>query len=373
MQPPDMSYLTDIYFGWDRVARVPEILERLGGKRPLVITDRSLAGLGMVERLGLGQPQVFDRLETNPTEKNARAALEAYYQNSCDSIVALGGGSPIDLAKIVGLLASHPGPLEQYAILRGGVSRISGSLPPLVAVPTTAGSGSEVGRAALLTLESGDKLGFLSPHLLPGAAVCDPELTLSMPSALTAGSGMDALAHCVEAYLSPRWNPVAEAIALDGLERGFGSIRAAVNDGRDRPAREAMLLASLEAGLAFQKGLGAVHSLSHPLGALSDRRLHHGTLNGIFLPHVLEFNYSACPEKFERLAALLGAKSGSDLPELFADLLSELGLPMRLSELGLQAEDLTPLAEKAFRDHCTPTNPRPLTVEDSLELYLKAL
>lgn len=371
-QPPDIAYLTDIYFGFGSVARVAELLDRLEVRRPLVVTDAGLIELGMVARLGIGHPEVFADTETNPTEANLRACLARYRQAGCDGIVALGGGAPLDLAKLVGLMAGHPPPLAQYAIVRGGTARIGPSIPPIIAVPTTAGSGSEVGRAALLRLDAGRKLGFLSPHLLPKAAVCDPDLTTSMPPALTAATGMDAISHCIEAYCSPRVNAVADAIALDGLKRGWRAIRRAQANGADREARSEMMLCSLMGGLAFQKGLGAVHSLSHPLGAVAGMRLHHGTLNALFLAPVLRFNQDACPEKLTGLARAIGLGEGNEVPAACDRLVGDLGLPRRLRDLGVAKEMLPPLAVQAIDDHCTATNPRALGEEAVRRLYAEA-
>jgi len=258
--------------------------------------------------------------------------------------------------------------LEQYAILSGGTSRITRNIPPIIAIPTTAGSGSEVGRAALLTVKEGKKLGFLSDHLLPSATICDPGLTLDMPAMLTAATGMDALSHCVETFCSARYNPVADAIALDGLERGYHNIGPATK-APNRHVRAEMMMCSLEGGLAFQKGLGAVHSLSHPLGGLTARRLHHGTLNAIFLPHVLKFNLDFCKEKIQSIANRLQIHDASIVPDVFTRLIQELGLPTRLRELGITKNDLEPLAKKAKEDHCTATNPRALEIEDCRMLY----
>ena len=368
---PNITYLTDIYFDFGALKALPDLLKKYRISRPLVITDKGLVKLGIIEKLGIKSPVVFDQVETNPTEAMALGALEAYRKSGCDGIVAVGGGSPIDLAKCVGILVHHPPPLEQYAIRRGGISKITSNMPALIAVPTTSGSGSEVGRAALLTVPGEGKLGFLSDHLLPAATICDPELTLELPSLLTAATGMDALSHCVETFCSPRYNPVADAIALDGLARGYRNIIKATRTGSDRHARSEMMMCSLQGGLAFQKSLGAVHSLSHPLGALTERRLHHGTLNAIFLPVVLRFNFDYCKEKMQTIARSLEIMDAS-LPDRFAQLNQELGLPARLRELGLSKEDLLPLAEKAKEDHCTPTNPRPMQVEDFHQLYLEA-
>ena len=372
MRPPDIAYLTEIYFGRGAIALVPELLARLGMARPLVVTDATLLELGMVRRLGIGAPAVFAETETNPTEANLRAGLARYRAGACDGIVALGGGASLDLAKLVAMMAAHEPPLEQYAIVHGGTARIAAGVPPVVAVPTTAGSGSEVGRAALLRLDSGRKLGFLSPHLLPKAAVCDPELTLSVPPPLTAATGMDALSHCVETYCSTRANAVADAIALDGLARGWRAIRTAQADGADLAAREEMMHCALMGGLAFQKGLGAVHSLSHPLGGLASLRLHHGTLNALFLPPVLRFNAPACPEKMAGLARAIGVASGDEVPAAFERLIQDLGLPLRLRALGVTQPALEPLAAHAAEDHCSATNPRRFDEAAARRLYAEA-
>ena len=372
MTIPTFSYLTDIYFDFGAVKVLPELLKKYKILRPLIITDKGLNKLGILKKLVLDSPVVFDAVETNPTESMVLEAIERYRESGCDGIVAVGGGSPIDLAKCVAILVNHPPPLEQYAILRDGRSRITDNMPPFIAIPTTSGSGSEVGKAALVTVAGAGKLGFLSNHLLPTATICDAELTFELPSLLTAGTGMDAISHCVETFCSPRYNPIADAIAVDGLERGFNNIVKATFNGTDRQARTEMMLCSLQGGLAFQKGLGAVHSLSHPLGALTERRLHHGTLNAIFLPVVLRFNFNYCKEKMQAIADKLRITKASMLPDRFTRLNEELGLPVRLRELGLTKEELEPLAKKAQEDHCTPTNPRQLEVTDCLQLYTEA-
>ena len=365
-----IAYLTDVYFRPGALAMLPDLLRRFGVARPLVVTDAGLVELGMVERLGIDE--VFDATETNPTEANLRACLAHYRERGCDGLVAFGGGASLDLAKLVGMMLVHEPPLEQYTMLHGGTSKIRGNLPPLIAVPTTAGSGSEVGRAALLRLDSGRKLGFLSPYLLPKAAICDPELTLSLPPALTAATGMDAISHCVEAYCSTRPNAVAEAIALEGLARGWRAIRRAHADGADLEARAQMMRCSLMGGLAFQKGLGAVHSLSHPLGALEGLRLHHGTLNALFLPAVLRFNAKASPDGMDGLARVLDVPP-EKIPGAFEKLITDLGLPRRLGELGVTKEALAPLAAQAAEDHCSATNPRRLDAAAARRLYEEVL
>jgi 4-hydroxybutyrate dehydrogenase len=368
-RPPTASYLNDVYLGAGVRDALPFLLKEHGISRALCITDKHLAGLGFLDRLPIQYADVFDQVETNPVEPCAIEALNRYRTANCDGILAVGGGSPIDLAKCVSLLVHHRPPLAQYSVLAGGSSLITAKVPPVIAVPTTAGSGSEVGRAALLTLASGDKVGFVSRHLLPRAAVCDPELTTSMPRSLTAGTGMDAVSHCIETYCSPRVNPIADALALDGLARGYSHVEEACADGQNLAVRWEMMVVSLHGGLAFQKGLGAVHSLSHPLGALTDVRLHHGTLNALFLPNVLRFNYDHCAGKLNVMAQCIGVVKGLDLPDAIAALNERLGLPSRLRDMGVRFDDLEPLAKKALADHCTPTNPRPLNLELCRKLY----
>lgn len=268
----------------------------------------------------------------------------------------------------VRLLAVHEPPLAQYAAVEGGVARIKGPLPPMIAAPTTAGTGSEVGRAAVIVMNDGRKLGVISPLLLPSIAVCDPALTYGLPPLLTAATGMDALAHCLETFMAPAVNPPADAIALDGLARGYNAIRRAVADGRDAGARWDMMMAALEGALAFQKGLGAVHALSHPLGALKGITLHHGTLNAVLLPAVLRFNRAAIGPKWDRLAVLLGGAPDEQIARLNRDL----GLPAGLGAMGVSAVALPSIAAAAMQDHCHPTNPRRASEADYFALLQEA-
>ena len=373
MQPPTISYLTNIYFEIGAASLLPDVLAQHGITKPLIVTDEGLVSLGMLDRLPIKDAAVFSQVQTNPTEANVLAGLEAYREGQCDGLVAFGGGSPIDCAKGVALLATHPEPLEQYAFLEGGLPKVTGDKPPLIAIPTTAGSGSEVGRAALLTMSSGRKLAIISGHMIPSAVISDPELTLGMPPGLTAASGMDAITHCVEVYCSRKINPVADAIALDGLDRGVTNILTATQNGSDINARSEMLMCALQGGLGFQKGLGLIHSLSHPLGALEDKLLHHGQLNAIFLPHVLEFNMDACPEKMDAMAHVMGARTRDELPDACRKLIGDLGLPAGLGELGLTEDDVTPLAAAALADHSTAPNPKDATEADCLVLLKAAL
>ena len=359
-------YLTTVEFGAGAVRTLPDTLASLGVKRPLIVSDHGLAAAGLLGGVAAlcpeGTPQFLD-VPTNPTEAAVDAALAAYRQGGCDGIVAVGGGSPIDLAKGVALLAAHEGPLERYAAILGGLPLI-GPVAPVIAIPTTSGTGAEVGRAALLTLNDGRKLGFISPHLIPRRAICDPELTLGLPPGLTAATGLDAFSHCVETLLSPRYNPPAEAIALDGAGRIWRNLERAAQAGSDLDARTELMMGALEGGLTFQKGLGAVHALSHALGGLKAPSLHHGTLNAILLPPVLRFNAGHSGDKYERLKAAVGLPASADLAAEVAALNQRLGIPAGLKTLGVPADVLPWIVERALADHSHPTNPRPATAED---------
>lgn len=271
------------------------------------------------------------------------------------------------------LLATHEPPLERYAAILGGVARIERPTAPLIAIPTTAGTGSEVGRAALVTLEDGRKLGFISPRMIPDIALCDPDLTLGLPDGLTAATGMDALTHCIETFLSPRINPPADAIALDGAARAMTWIERAVADGSDPEARWQMMMASLQGGLCFQKGLGAVHSMSHPLGGLKDPVLHHGTLNAVILPAVLRYNADHVGDKVERLAAALRLPGGASLADAIAALNARLGLPPDLRAMGVTEAVLPRMIAGAVADHSTATNPRPVDESGFTQLFAEAM
>jgi 4-hydroxybutyrate dehydrogenase len=361
---PLISYMSRIQFDFGALRLLPGELALLGVKRPLLVTDPGVRAAGLAERvvatLSTPQPALFEDTPSNPTEAAAETALALYHERDCDGVVALGGGSAIDLAKAVALLSTHPGTLGEYGIRGGGSARI-GKIASVLAIPTTAGTGAEVGRAATLTLKDGRKIACVSLTLIPKTAICDPELTLSLPPRMTAATGMDALSHGIESYLSTWVNPPAAAIALDCVERAGRWIERAVAHGDDREARWQMLMAALEGGLTFQKSLGAVHAAGHPLGALG---YHHGTLNAILLPPVLRFNAPAVPEKIERLKAALGLGSAEDLADWIERLTRRIGLPTRLSELGLDAALIPELAEEASHEHLSETNPRPASAED---------
>ena len=358
-----INYLTRIEFGEGQVARLPEFVKLLGMTRPLIATDKGLVATGLVDRITdllEGAATVFDGTPANPTEEAVLAAHALYKESGCDGIIGLGGGSALDLAKGVRLLTGHEGPLAQYTLVAGGLARIHGRIAPMIAIPTTAGTGSEVGRAAVIITAEGRKLGIISPHMLPSIALCDPELTYGLPPGLTAATGMDALSHCLETFMAPAFNPPADAIALDGLARGWRSIEKAVSDGRDVAARNDMMVCALEGAMAFQKGLGAVHALTHPLGAIRQLNLHHGTLNAVLTPAVLRFNRPAIGDKWQRLEAFFGMAPDAAI----AALNRRIGMPAGLTAMGVTDEMMRHVAEDAMHDHCHATNPRVPTPAD---------
>jgi 4-hydroxybutyrate dehydrogenase len=368
----EIRYLTTIQVEAGALRLLPAECARVGMRRPLIVTDAGVRDAGLLARaltvLGDALPcAVFDGTPSNPTEAAVRAAVQRLRDHRCDGLIALGGGSAIDCAKGVAIAATHDGPLKTYATIEGGSPLITDRVPPLIAIPTTAGTGSEVARGAILIVDDGRKLGFHSWHLLPKAAILDPELTVGLPPRLTAATGMDAIAHCIETFLAPAFNPPADGIALDGLARGWAHIEPATRNGRDLDARLHMLCASMQGAMAFQKGLGCVHSLSHSLGGL-DPTLHHGTLNAIFLPAVIAFNADAesvrRERRLERMAQAMGLAAPEDIGPAIRALNARLGLPRGLTELGVRRDQFERIIDGALADHCHRTNPRTASRED---------
>ena len=368
-------YLTQIEIDHGAVRCLPEECQRTGMHKPLVVTDPGVRAAGVLDKalaaLGDLPHAVFDQTPSNPTEAGVRAALAVYQAQGCDGLIAVGGGSSIDLAKGLAILAAHPGALKTYATIEGGSLKITDAVPPLIAVPTTAGTGSEVARGAIVIVDDGRKLGFHSWHLMPKAAILDPELTLGLPAWLTAATGMDAIAHCLETFMAPAVNPPADGIALDGLARGWAHIERATTNGADRDARWAMMSASMQGAMAFQKGLGCVHSLSHSLGGVNPK-LHHGTLNAMFLPAVVLFNAPAASiqteQRLQRMAHAIGIGScdakGTELAEAIRALNARLGLPSGLRAMGVTEDLFDRVIDGAMADHCHKTNPRIATRDD---------
>ncbi len=373
-------YVTQVQFDYGAVKLLRQECERVGITRPLVVTDPGVKAAGVLQKaldaLAPLPVAVFDQTPSNPTEAAVRAAVSVYRANRCDGLVAVGGGSSIDCAKGVAIAATHDGPLTHYATIEGGSPRITDKAVPLIAVPTTSGTGSEVARGAILIVDDHRKLGFHSWHLVPKTAICDPELTLGLPPKLTAATGMDAIAHCMETFMASAFNPPADGIALDGLQRGWAHIERATRDGSDREARFNLMSASMQGAMAFQKGLGCVHSLSHSLGGV-DPRLHHGTLNAMFLPAVVAFNGEAesvrKEQRLQRMAQAMGLQSGSDIPEAIRDMNARLGLPSGLAEMGVQRDWYDRIIAGALADHCHKTNPRSASREEYEEMLASSM
>ncbi len=368
-------YVTQIQFEYGALKLLKQECERVGISKPLIVTDPGVKAAGILQRALDALPgmtvTVFDQTPSNPTEAAVRAAAAMYKASGCNGLIAVGGGSAIDCAKGVAIAATHEGPLRTYATIEGGSLKITDRAAPLIAVPTTSGTGSEVARGAIIIVDDHRKLGFHSWHLVPKTAICDPELTLGLPAKLTAATGMDAIAHCMETFMAPAFNPPADGIGRDGLQRGWAHIERATRDGSDREARLNMMSASMQGAMAFQKGLGCVHSLSHSLGGV-DPRLHHGTLNAMFLPAVVRFNASAesiqKENRLDRMAQAMGLRSGSDIPEAIRDMNARLGLPTGLAAMGVQREWFDKIISGALADHCHKTNPRIATAGEYAEM-----
>jgi alcohol dehydrogenase class IV len=373
-------YVTQIQFDFGSVKLLKQECERVGISRPLIVTDAGVKAAGLLQKAVdtlTGMPvAVFDQTPSNPTEAAVRAAAAVYGSQRCDGLIAVGGGSSIDCAKGVAIAATHEGPLKTYATIEGGSPKITERVAPIIAVPTTSGTGSEVARGAILIVDDHRKLGFHSWHLVPKAAICDPELTLGLPPGLTAATGMDAIAHCMETFMAPAFNPPADGIGLDGLQRAWAHIERATKNGADRDARLNLMSASMQGAMAFQKGLGCVHSLSHSLGGVNPR-LHHGTLNAMFLPAVIRFNATAesiqKENRLQRMAHAMGLASGSDIAQAITDMNARLGLPTGLAAMGVERSWFDQIITGAMADHCHKTNPRIATVEEYREMLQQAM
>jgi hypothetical protein len=373
------SFPTLIHFGAGARAEVGPHLVAQGAKRPLVVTDRGLAALPLFQEL-LGalrsavlEPAGFSEVGGNPVKSQVSAGVAAYRAHRADSIVGLGGGAALDVAKAIALMVEHPGDLFDYEDGRPDARPIEGRIPYWVAIPTTAGTGSEVGRSAVISDDATHvKKIVFSPRLLARAVFADPELTLGLPAKVTAATGMDALTHCIEAYLAKDYHPICDGIALEGLRLAASALPRCVEAPKDLEARSSMLMASMMGAIAFQKGLGLVHSCAHALSTVAD--LHHGFANGLMIDHALPFNIPAVPERFRTMARMIGLEE--ETPEAFVRWLealkSRVGIPARLSGAGIEKAQLGTLPDLAFQDTCHLNNPRPCTAEDFRRIYAEA-
>jgi len=374
----EMAWPTRIVLGPGALSRLATHVARLGMRRPLVVTDTGVVKAGIAGRVyeALSTAGVdfarFEDVQANPTDRDAENGLAAFWREGCDGFIALGGGSSLDAAKLIQLRTTHEPPLSRYDDATGGDRLVKDDMPPLIAVPTTAGTGSEVGRAGVATLpDTGRKTVIFSPYLLPKVALCDPELTVGLPPGLTAATGMDAFTHCLEAYLAAGFHPLADAVAIDGIGRVARSLPIAFTDPGNIVARTDMMIAALEGAMAFQKGLGACHALAHALTPISG--LHHGLANAICLPEVMAFNREISTARLARVAVAMGETS-SEREDTLADraidlvrtLNASLGIPSNLRHVGVREEDLPRIAAKALEDASHQANPRACTEGDLL-------
>jgi len=369
MSPSTFSFPTTVIYGAGTIDRLPAELERRGMRKPLLITDGGLVHTTVADRVRELVPSasVFSGVDPNPTEQNVLDGVAAYKENACDSIIGLGGGSPIDAAKAVRLKVTHSLDLAEYDDNIGGDAKITSDLPPYIAVPTTAGTGSEVGRSTVITIAATNrKTVIFSPHLIPDLAIADPALTITMPPKITAGTGMDAFTHNVEAYLAKGFHPICDAIALGGAHIVVEHLPRVMRDPNDIESRGQMLIAAMMGAIAFQKGLGAVHSLAHPLS--SEFGMHHGTSNAVLLPVVLEFNRESAADRFRHLEHHLG----KDITACTRELNAICHISPRLRDYGIPEAALPALADKAMQDRCHLLNPRLCTRDIMLTLYREA-
>ncbi|WP_280546622.1 iron-containing alcohol dehydrogenase [Halomonas sp. 11-S5] len=374
------TYPTAIRFGAGRLDELPEACAEAGITRPLLVTDRGLAdlpitraALDILEASGLGR-RLFAEVDPNPNEQNLEAGVEAYRAGGHDGVIAFGGGSGLDLGKMVAFMSGQTHPVWDFEDIGDWWRRADAdAIAPIVAVPTTAGTGAEVGRASVITnSRTHEKKIIFHPKVLPTVVLCDPELTVGMPKPITAGTGLDAFAHCVEAFSSPHYHPMSQGIALEGMRLVKDYLPRAYADGTDLEARAHMMSAAIMGSTAFQKGLGAIHAMSHPIGAVFNA--HHGTTNAICMPAVLEFNSDKIRARFDMAADYLGIEDGFDGFRAFVqELNDQMGIPGTLSEIGATPDRIDDLAEMAIQDPSCGGNPVTLTVEDLKALFRQCM
>ncbi len=374
-----ITYVTRIHFAENVLEDALEHeLDLQGVTRPLIVCDRGQEDSGPLGRLLAAipkesSPRLFVARDGDATEKDCEAAAAICREHACDGIIGFGSGAAIDLAKCIAVRVTHEGPLRPFAGVEGGQMRIRDVLPPLLAIPTTAGAGAEASSTAAIVMDDGPKLTLVSPFLVPRVALCDPTLTLDLPADATASSGMDALTHCIETFIASAFNPPADGIALDGVRRIAANLERAVEEGANIKVRREMMAAALNGALAQQKGLGGVHAMSHGLGALGSPVVQHGAINAVLLPYALEFNAPAAAHRYAELRRVMNVKGRVDLPEAVARLRERVGLPGRLRDIGLDRRAIARASTRAACDYTNRTNPRRASADDYRSLMLKAL
>ncbi len=375
------NYPTKVKFGAGRIAELPDACKELGMKRPLIVTDPGLAVLPMIkdavaacEKAGLGVA-VFSDIKSNPNGKNVEDGLKVLRAGKHDGVVAFGGGSALDAGKAIALMAGQKLPIWDFEDVGDNWLRVDpAGVAPIIAVPTTSGTGSEVGRVSVITKEdTHQKKLIFHPKVQPSIVIDDPALTIGLPPKITAATGMDALAHCFEAYCAPGYHPMADGIALEGMRLIKEWLPIAVRDGKNLEARSHMMAAATMGATAFQKGLGAIHSLSHPVGAVYDT--HHGLTNAVVMPYVMQFNRQAIEEKMTRLAAYLGLKNPGYQAVLdwVLALRQEIGIPHTLKDIGVGTDKLDSLSQEAFNDPSTGGNPVPAGVPEMKQMFIASI
>ena len=377
MQNMNWNYPTNVWFGVDRSKEIQKACNTLGIKNPLIVTDPGLLQTSIIDEINSGlssNTQIYSDVQGNPTGSNVTNGVKVFLEGNHDGVIAIGGGSGMDAGKGITFLAHQSRPLWDFEDIGDWWTRADSSvIKPIIAIPTTAGTGSEVGRAAVFLNEENHKKKIIfHPKMLPQIAILDPSLTLNLPKSITAGTGMDALAHCIEAYSSPFYHPMAEGTALEGLRLVKENIQEVYHNGNNVEARSHMLVASMMGAAAFQKGLGAIHSVTHPVNSLY--KTHHGTTNGTVMPFVLNYNRSTIEEKFTRLANFLDIKNGFEgIVDWIIELKKDMEIPETLKDMGVNEGDEIKLAPLAQEDPSTGANPLEMTVERFQELILNCI
>ncbi len=377
IQNINWNYPTNIWFGLNRIKEIQKACDNLNIKNPLIVTDPGITKTDIINKINSSLNQkanIFSKVKSNPTSQNVEEGVKQFNQNNHDGVIAVGGGSGMDTGKGIAFMSKQERPLWDFEDIGDWWTRaISDAIFPIIAVPTTAGTGSETGRASVFTNElTKEKKIIFHPKMLPSVVILDPDLTIPLPSSLTAYTGMDALAHCLEAYSSNNFHPLSQGIALEGIKMVKDNLILAYKDGKNIKARANMLATSSMGSIAFQKGLGAIHSLSHPVGAIYNT--HHGLTNAVFMPYVLQYNKEGIEEKIIDISRYINLKSATfnNFIDWILELRSNLNIPHTLSEIIDDDKNLEKMSLMAFNDPSTSTNPIPVKVEDFLKMYINA-